>query len=59
MNIRPEGRELARRLSCGLVEASTNNGYGVEDAFDALVREIRTSNSSELGYFACYAMTDC
>jgi len=50
MNIRPEGRELARQLNCSIVEASTTTGYSVEDAFDTLVREIRMSSKSELGY---------
>ena len=58
MNIRPEGRELARQLNCSIVEASTTTGYSVEDAFATLVREIRMSSKSEFGYLTYFSVTD-
>ncbi|KAH7088659.1 ras-like protein [Auriculariales sp. MPI-PUGE-AT-0066] len=38
---RNEGRELARRLRCGLIETSAKQRINVDEAFYTLVREIR------------------
>ncbi|KAH7088658.1 ras-like protein [Auriculariales sp. MPI-PUGE-AT-0066] len=42
-----EGRELARRLNCGFVEASTTGRINVDEAFYTLVREIKRHASDQ------------